>query len=160
MELCSMLAHEPFTDQPASACPILAAFVRGLNDHLRDADRQRLVALAPELLGTRSTGAVEGARFERVLALACELHATRTFRSPFGPRFKHVSQRLNAEVAGAHCGLAVRRDARLLDHVLVAVRRLVALDGRVRVPAVVDLAAVPAPRPGVRVAADAEPLTV
>ena len=32
MELASMLAGEPFTDQPESVCPVIASFLRAYND--------------------------------------------------------------------------------------------------------------------------------
>jgi hypothetical protein len=35
MELASMLAGEPFTDRPASVCPVIAAFLRTYNDGRR-----------------------------------------------------------------------------------------------------------------------------
>ena len=31
MELASMLAHEPFSDQQRSVCPVIAAFLRAYN---------------------------------------------------------------------------------------------------------------------------------
>ena len=34
MELASMLAGEPFSDHPGSACPVIGAFLRAYNDGL------------------------------------------------------------------------------------------------------------------------------
>jgi hypothetical protein len=39
MELASMLADEPFTDRPATASPVIAAFLRTYNDGIDDARR-------------------------------------------------------------------------------------------------------------------------
>jgi hypothetical protein len=44
MELASMLAGEPFSDQPKSVCPVVAAFLRGYNDAVDDETRQDLYA--------------------------------------------------------------------------------------------------------------------
>lgn len=54
MELASMLAGEPFTDRPRTACPVLGAFLRAYNDSVRSARRQELVPCASLVVGTRS----------------------------------------------------------------------------------------------------------
>lgn len=54
MELASLLAGGPFTDRPACACPLIAAFLRGYNDGLPDAHRHRaVVGWASHVVGTR-----------------------------------------------------------------------------------------------------------
>jgi hypothetical protein len=75
MELASMLAGEPFTDRPASVCPVIAAFLRAYNDLVDDRRRQDLYRLATLSVGTRSTREVQQARAEHCLEVAHELSA-------------------------------------------------------------------------------------
>jgi hypothetical protein len=67
MELASMLAGEPFSDHPQSVCPVIASFMRTYNDGLDDGSRQELYGLAADVVGTRSTRAVEQLRGEIAL---------------------------------------------------------------------------------------------
>ena len=56
MEAVAWLAGEPHSDQPQCTCPVIAAFVRRMNDRLRD-DEERaryLRPLLPVLIGTRT----------------------------------------------------------------------------------------------------------
>jgi hypothetical protein len=53
MELASVLAGQAFNDHPGSVDPVLAAFLRHLNDRLDDTDRQRLRPYAAAVVGTR-----------------------------------------------------------------------------------------------------------
>ncbi|MFM1872818.1 MAG: hypothetical protein RL398_2240 [Planctomycetota bacterium] len=63
MELVAWLAGEPHSDEPRCACPVLAAFVRTVNDSVEDQDRERLLRpLAPLLVNSRADAAVEQAR--------------------------------------------------------------------------------------------------
>jgi hypothetical protein len=56
MEAVAYIAGEPWSDAPACASPVIAAFVRRWNDTLPDADRTRLLLpLVPEIVGTRTT---------------------------------------------------------------------------------------------------------
>jgi hypothetical protein len=57
MELASMLADEPFTDQPQSACPVIGMVLRSYNDGLDDRRRQDLYAYASAVIGTREPSA-------------------------------------------------------------------------------------------------------
>jgi hypothetical protein len=79
MELASMLAGEPFSDRPATVCPIVAAFLRAYNDAIDDNRRQDLFAYASSAVGTRSSWPVM-----RLRARRChdELRALR--RGPLG----------------------------------------------------------------------------
>jgi hypothetical protein len=52
MELASMLAGERFSDHPRSVCPVIARYLRAINDGLDDERRQSLYALASEVVGT------------------------------------------------------------------------------------------------------------
>jgi hypothetical protein len=64
MELASMLAGEPFTDQPSSVSRPLAAFLRMYNDTVNDRRRQDLYAYASKAVGTASSQRVEHYRLE------------------------------------------------------------------------------------------------
>lgn len=74
MELVSMLAGEPFSDRPKTACPVIASFLRSYNDAVDDERRQDLYALASEVVGTRASAAVEHARAARCTETLSELH--------------------------------------------------------------------------------------
>jgi hypothetical protein len=78
MELASMLAGEPFSDRPATVCPIVAAFLRAYNDAIDDNRRQDLYGLAADAVGTRAPAPVTRRRAQRCLD---ELRAVR--RWPF-----------------------------------------------------------------------------
>ena len=65
MEAVSFIAGEPWSDTPACASPVIAAFLRGWNDALSDADRDHLLPAAvwvPRLVGSRGTSDVEERR--------------------------------------------------------------------------------------------------
>ena len=63
MEAVAYIAGEPWSDAPACASPVIAAFVRRWNDALPDADRTRLLLpLVPEIVGTRGTDTDEKRR--------------------------------------------------------------------------------------------------
>lgn len=57
MEMVAYLAGESHSDHPACVCPVLAAYVRQLNDSMRDdATRDRwLKPILPRLIGTTAT---------------------------------------------------------------------------------------------------------
>jgi hypothetical protein len=74
MELASMLAGEPFSDRPAAACPVVAAYLRSLNDALDDRRRQQLYPYAAAAVGTRGD---EDLRERRVERCRLELRALR-----------------------------------------------------------------------------------
>jgi hypothetical protein len=52
MELVSVLNGEPWSDHPRCVDPVLAAVARTVNDVVDGPARERLVALAPEMIGT------------------------------------------------------------------------------------------------------------
>src|SRR3990167_3478451 len=62
MEAVAFVAGEPWSDSPACACPVLAAYGRALNDAMPDEQRQRLIPLIPKLVGTRATREIEQRR--------------------------------------------------------------------------------------------------
>src|SRR5215216_143792 len=77
MELASMLAGEPFSDRPASVCPVVAGFLRAYNDRIDDDRRQDLYRYAAEVVDTRAAPAVEHARERRCLEWADEMRRQR-----------------------------------------------------------------------------------
>src|SRR5919109_5185322 len=70
MELASMLAGEPFSDRPATASPVIGAFLRTYNDGIDDERRQDLYPLAALIVGTAAGRRVEDERASRCLAFA------------------------------------------------------------------------------------------
>ena len=67
MELASMLAGEPFTDQPTSVARSIAAFLRMYNDMLDDRRRQDLYSHASRVVGTAGTERAERDRVESLI---------------------------------------------------------------------------------------------
>jgi hypothetical protein len=80
MELASMLAGEPFSDHPASACPVVGSFLRAYNDAVGDERRQDLYVHAAKIVGSRSGAAVQRRRAERVAEWAIEMQRRRWTR--------------------------------------------------------------------------------
>lgn len=55
MEAASYIAGEPFSDHPLCVCPVIATFMREMNDQLPKKEReQTLMPLIPTVLGTFS----------------------------------------------------------------------------------------------------------
>jgi hypothetical protein len=65
MELASMLAGEPFTDRPGCVDPVIAAYLRALNDIADDEQRQQLYRYASAAVGTRGDEELRRRRIER-----------------------------------------------------------------------------------------------
>lgn len=55
VELASMLAGERFSDHPRSVCPVVASYMRALNDCLDDERRQELYPYAAAIVDTRGS---------------------------------------------------------------------------------------------------------
>jgi hypothetical protein len=53
MEVASMLAAEPFSDEPRCVCPVIAEFLRTYNDQVDDKRRQDLYQYASLVVDTR-----------------------------------------------------------------------------------------------------------
>jgi hypothetical protein len=81
MELASMLAGEPFTDQPSSVSRSLAAFLRMYNDTVDDRRRQDLYAYASTAVGTARSELAEHDRIERLEAWTEEMWERRPHRA-------------------------------------------------------------------------------
>src|SRR5579884_397506 len=73
MELASMLAGEPFSDHPASVCPVLGSFLRAYNDSIDDDRRQDLYAFAAQVVGSRASINIQRERAERLADWAFEV---------------------------------------------------------------------------------------
>lgn len=54
MEAIAFIEREPHSDSPECTSPVVAAFCRGVNDFMSDADRQRLWKFATRIAGTAS----------------------------------------------------------------------------------------------------------
>ncbi len=85
MELASMLAGEPFTDHPASVCPVIGSFLRSYNDSIDEHRRQSLYEYASKVVGSRGGQRIQEARAERLTEWADSILRTRRtwfLRSP------------------------------------------------------------------------------
>jgi hypothetical protein len=130
MELVSMLAGEPFTDEPACACPVLAAVLRASNDRFDDAARQRLYRYASAAVDSRGDQTV----LERRVALCVD--AVRA-RAGGAPRWRsRTLARFSAPRATTGYGLerfgrrvvrTLARGPRGADEVLMLVDELLAV---------------------------------
>jgi hypothetical protein len=52
MEMIAYMERLEHTDAPPCTCPVIAAYVRGINDLMPEAQRQRLLPYLPRLVGT------------------------------------------------------------------------------------------------------------
>ncbi len=111
MELASMLAGGPFSDHPASVCPVIGSFLRAYNDAIGDGRRQDLYAYASTVVGSRSSYDVQCARAERLAAWAQERQRGRLrgLRNPLAGRKPAPLDLHRIEAAGAHAVHAIRR---------------------------------------------------
>jgi len=77
LELASMLAGEPFTDHPASVCPVIGSFLRCYNDAIDDDRRQALYECASKVVGSRGSQRGQRARADRLTEWAEEMRRSR-----------------------------------------------------------------------------------
>jgi hypothetical protein len=77
MELASMLADEPFTDHPASVCPVIGSFLRSYNDSIDSARRQALYEYASKVVGSRADAKTQQKRAARLAEWAEEMQRSR-----------------------------------------------------------------------------------
>jgi hypothetical protein len=70
VEMASLIAGEEFGDRPRCVCPVIGAFLRGLNDRAPHAERQRLVPYASRIVGSRGDRSLTRRRREMCLAWA------------------------------------------------------------------------------------------
>jgi hypothetical protein len=76
LEAVAFVAGLPLSDSPECCCPVISSFLRSWNDALpTDAERDRLLKpLIPELIGTKSTPAVEERRSYMALDWLIRVH--------------------------------------------------------------------------------------
>lgn len=158
MELASMLAGEPFSDRPASVCPVIAGFMRAYNDRIDDERRQDLYRYAAEVVGTRSVPEVEHTRERRCLAWAEEMRRQRPrplrWIGRSGPG--SIDRRLGLDAAGTYAARSIRRHSdRTHEAALALVDELIAMG---RTPAARRAPAADA-APAAPSSADVPPLT-
>jgi len=67
MELASMIAGEPFSDQPECVCRVIAPVLRAYNDLMDDGRRQDLYHYASLVVGSRDTEEIEWRRADHCL---------------------------------------------------------------------------------------------
>ncbi|MGB2711784.1 MAG: hypothetical protein WBC33_09725 [Conexibacter sp.] len=146
MELASMLAGEPFSDRPASVCPVLAGFLRAYNDRVDDELRQDLYRYAAEVVGTRASAEVERMRERRCLDWADQQRRSRPRPLRWVTRSTPVSvdRRLGLDAAGTYAARSIRRHGeRTHAAALALVDELIAMDRAVpAAPAPAELDAV------------------
>ena len=78
MEAVAFVAGEAWSDRPACASPVVAAFLRSWNDGISDDDRDRLLPAAvwvPRLVGSRGDDATEERRAYLALDWLVRVHA-------------------------------------------------------------------------------------
>jgi hypothetical protein len=111
MELASMLAGEPFSDRPASACPVVGGFLRAYNDRIDDERRQDLYRYAAEVVDTRGSADIERARERRCLEWAEERKRERPRPLRWITRASPavVDRRLGLDAAGTYAARSIRR---------------------------------------------------
>lgn len=110
MELASMIAGEPFTDQPLSVCPVIAAFLRTYNDAIDDARRQDLYRYAAVAIGTQATWRIQQQRIVRCLAWGEQMLASRSrLRRLLAPVKTPRGSDLTAAAAGSYAARAITR---------------------------------------------------
>lgn len=145
MELTSMLAGEPFTDHPSSACPVIGSFLRAYNDSVDDGRRQDLYALAARIVGSRGSIHIQRARSKLLANWALEVqrrHWTRRYL-PFGRlRMANLRRQPSAHAVGTFAVRAISKHTQATHReVLDLLEKLLAIG-------------VPAPKSGADMAED------
>jgi alkylation response protein AidB-like acyl-CoA dehydrogenase len=74
MEAVAYIARENHSDHPECVSPVIATFLRTWNDAMDDTDRQRLKALIPVVMDTRSTPEDEDRRAWMALDWLVRVH--------------------------------------------------------------------------------------
>lgn len=138
MELASMLSGEPYSDHPASVCPVIGSFLRTYNDWIDPARRQDLYAYASKVVGSRGSLAVQQARAERLTAWIAELRRRRWTRFLVPASIRALAPTPPMDLIGVRAVQAMsKRDDHSHAEVLALIDELLALGERerVRVPA-------------------------
>jgi hypothetical protein len=133
MELASMLAGEPFTDQPSSVSRSLAAFLRMYNDTVDDRRRQDLYAYASTAVGTACSERAEHDRIERLEAWTEEMWDRRPHRALLRRATRRWSRNRHTDSESAARG-AIKAIGRITDErharVLALVDELIEIGSR------------------------------
>ena len=74
MEMVAFMERLEHSDRPSCTCPVIAGFVRRINDSMNDKDRQRLLPYLPRLVGTVAPE-LEQQRAEYLVWQACHVFA-------------------------------------------------------------------------------------
>jgi len=142
-----MLAGEPFSDRPASVCPVIAGFMRAYNDRVDDDRRQDLYRYAADVVGTRAPAEVEHTRERRCLEWAETMRRLRPRPLRWMARSTpgSVDRRLGLDAAGTYAARSIRRHGdRTHEAALALLDELIAM-GRMASPAFRTPAAAPRP---------------
>ena len=140
MELASMLAGEPFTDHPASVCPVIASFLRSYNDSIDERRRQDLYAYASKVVGSRAGLGIERARIEQLTAWTHERRPPRRTRWLMPSRLRAFAPDPPVHILAARAVQAIPvHDDQSHAEVLELVDELLALGRRRRTGAVATL---------------------
>lgn len=133
MELASMLAGEPFTDHPASVCPVIGSFLRAYNDSIDDARRQDLYAYAADVVGSRTSADVQRLRAEHLTNWASQFRRRRLARLLLPERLRSIgpTRHPSLESVGTHAVHAISKHTdETHASVLAVVRELLEIGGR------------------------------
>ena len=122
MELASMLADEPFSDHPASVCPVIASVLRAYNDSVDDRRRQDLYGYASQVIGSRGSTELELLRADHVSAWVAESKSKRWTHFLIPARLRALSPKppLDVLAASAVRSLSIHDDrthAKMLAHI-------------------------------------------
>ncbi len=92
MELASMLAGEPFTDHPASVCPVIGSFLRSYNDTIDSDRREALYEYASKVVGSRGCVKTQQARAARLAEWAEDIQRRRRTWFLVGPPLRAIGR--------------------------------------------------------------------
>lgn len=130
MELASMLADEPFSDHPASVCPVIGSLLRAYNDSIDDDRGQDLYGYAARVVGSRGSMQLERERAEYVSAWMAKPRARRWTRSLLPSRLCAIGPRPPLDVLGASAVRSLSpHDHRTHAKMLALIDRLLAMGG-------------------------------
>jgi hypothetical protein len=101
MELASMLADEPFSDHPASVCPVIGALLRAYNDSVDNRRRQDLYVYAAKVVGSRGSAELERLRAEHVSAWTAQSKTRRWTHFLLPARLRAIGPKPPLDVLGA-----------------------------------------------------------
>ena len=132
-----MLAEEPFSDRPATACPAVMGFLRGYNDGIGATLRQDLRGLATDLVGSRADDPTTRERARRIHAFGRDLIGTRiTFLQR--PRLLGGTSVAGCEAVGYALAWRCRRSSARHHAVIAFVRELIGVEAPPELPVAAD----------------------